>query len=208
MDSLHQGHRKRLRDRFIKNGLDCFEPHEVLELLLFSTIPRQDTNPVAHNLLNKYGGESSAFLIHLLPEISRYVSIYETEKERSLGTVEKLGGFAVDLCRGKKDESLFVICLDSNRNLKDYKLLEEGGVNRVELDVRKIAQYAMNQQATNLVLVHNHPNGSCVPSFNDKKSTYSAVGDLSRFSIKIIDHIVVSGEQYYSMKEMGDFSLF
>jgi len=222
MDSVHKGHRERLREKCIKNGLESFAPHEVLELLLFNTIARKDTNPLAHELLNKYHGniakvfradieelktvpgigDNSAFLIHLIPQIVRYYTLAESEHDVFLGTTEKLGEFAVALCMGKKEEDLFVICLDSNKNLKDYTLIEKGSVNQVNINIRKIAEYAMRESAVNLVLVHNHPNGSRFPSKNDKVHTFEIIKALSKLSINILDHIVVAGDMYYSMNEM------
>ena len=224
MDSVHKGHRERLREKCLTNGLESLAPHEVLELLLFNAIPRRDTNPIAHMLLDKYGGnlskvfeadmeelktvpgigDNAAFLIHLIPQLARVYKSSKWEKGKSLGTDEELGMFAIDLCVGKTEEEFVVICLDSNKNLKTYAVLEKGTVNEVNVYIRKIAEYAMKAKAVNLVLVHNHPGGSHIPSRNDRILTKEIIKALSALSLNVIDHIIVAGDRKYSMKEMGD----
>lgn len=225
MESLHKGHRERLRSKVRKNGLEGLEPHEVLELLLFNVIPRRDTNPIAHKLLNKFNGDLSkvfeadieelkkvdgigdnaAFLIHMIPQFARIFKKGQWKKNTCLGTTEVLGEFAVDLCLGLTEENFFAICLDSNRNLKSYKLIEKGTANEVNVYIKKIGEYALNQEPMGLVLVHNHPNGSLSPSLNDKHITREIMKFVSVFGTKVIDHIIVVGENFYSMKSMGDF---
>ena len=226
MDSLHKGHRERLRSKCVKNGLESLEPHEVLELLLFNAIPRRDTNPIAHKLLNKYGGkfsevleadieelktidgigDNAAFLLHLIPQLSRYYESSKWEEGVSLGTPQQLCSFAIDLCKGKTQEELVVICLDSNKHLKKYGVVSKGSINEVDIKVRNIAEYAIKAKAVNIVLVHNHPNNSAVPSKVDRESTIEVVTALGALSLNVIDHIVVSGNKCHSMKEMGFFN--
>lgn len=224
MDSLHKGHRDRLRTKALKNGLESLAPHEVLELLLFNAIPRRDTNPIAHKLLNKFNGDLSkvfeadteelkkvdgigdnaAFLINMIPQFARIFKSGQWKKDICLGTTEELGEFAMDLCLGLTEENFFAICLDSNRNLKSYKHIEKGTANEVNVYIKKIGEYALSQEPVGLVLVHNHPNGSLVPSINDKCITKEIMKFVSVFGTRVIDHIIVSGDSYYSMKAMGD----
>ncbi|MBE7040209.1 MAG: DNA repair protein RadC [Ruminococcaceae bacterium] len=224
MSSLHKGHRERLRKKAIRNGLESLAPHEVLEILLFNAIPRRDTNPIAHELLNKYNGnlakvfeadmeelkkvdgvgDNAAFLIHMIPQFARIFKTGQWEKKVSLGTHEELGEFAIDMCLGLTEENFYVICLDSNRKLKAYDVLEKGTANEVNIYIRKIAEYAVREKAVNIVLVHNHPNGSPLPSVNDKRLTKEIIRSLSVFGLNVIDHIVVGGRNYYSMDAMGD----
>ena len=201
MSSLHKGHRERLRKKAIRNGLESLAPHEVLELLLFNAIPRRDTNPIAHRLLEKFNGnlakvfeadveelkkvdgvgDNAAFLIHMIPQFARAFKLAKWEKGVSLGTYEKLGEFAMDLCLGLTEENFYVICLDSNRRLKTYDVLERGTADEVNIYIRKIAEYAVSKKAVNIVLVHNHPNGSPLPSVNDKRITKEIIKSLEIF---------------------------
>lgn len=223
MESLHKGHRERLRAKCIKNGMESLEPHEVLELLLFYAIPRKDTNPIAHELLNKYGGnfsrvleadveelkmvpgigEGAAYLLHLLPQFARYYTASKWERGVSLGTTDDMIAFAVDLCRGKIDEELIVVCLDANKCFRKYEVLERGTVNEVSIYARKVAEYAIKARAVNVLLIHNHPNGSMMPSLKDKETTKTVVRALRAISLNVIDHIIVSGNRGFSMKTEG-----
>ena len=123
----------------------------------------------------------------------------------SLGTTVELCEFAVGLCRGKREEELIVLCLDSDKRLKQYDIINKGSVNEVGIYVRKIAEYAIKANTLNIVLVHNHPNGSPLPSVADKELTVDAVKALKAIMVNVIDHIVVSGNQTCSMKTMGIF---
>ena len=224
MDSLHKGHRERLRKKALKNGLENLEPHEVLELLLFHAIPRHDTNPIAHKILNKYNGDLSrvfgadmdelkkvdgvgdnaAFLIHMLPQFMRIMNSSKWEKGVTLGTSDEMGAFALDLCTGLKRECFCVVCLDSNRKLLTYDIMEYGTVNEVNLYLRKIVEYAIKENAVNVILIHNHPNGSVLPSPADKRNTIRIADALSSLATTVVDHIIVADNTFYSMHAMGD----
>lgn len=224
MDTLHKGHRERLRKKALRNGLESLESHEVLELLLFYAIPRRDTNPIAHQIMNKYKGDLSrvfgadmdelkkidgvgdnaAFLIHMIPQFARIINSSKWEKGTTLGTSDEMGEFALDLCTGLKRECFCIACLNSNRKLQTYDIMEYGTVNEVNLYVRKVVEYAIKENAVNIVLIHNHPNDSLLPSTADKRNTKTIIGALAPLGITVVDHIIVSKDTFYSMHAMGD----
>lgn len=223
MDHVHKGHRERLRTKFFKNGLESFEPHEVLELLLYSVIPLRDTNLLAHNLIEKYGdlervfeadiddlmtvegiGPKAAFLISFIPHISNRYRVSKWNSDKILANTDELGTYAIDMYIGKTEEEFGVICLDSNRRITSADILERGTVNEANVYPRKIIEYAIKKKAVNIVLVHNHPSGSLLPSEMDKAVTKEVIPLLSAMSINLIDHIIVSKNRFYSMMDMGN----
>ena len=224
MEAIHAGHRKRLKDRCEKFGFDSLEEHEKLELLLFNVIPRRDTNPIAHNLLRRFGslagvfeasseelktidgvGETAAYFLRLMPSVAGSYISSKWEKGTSLGTTEQLHSFARDIFIGKTEEEFAVITLDSNRNLKNYAFLEKGTVNNVSVYPLKITEYVVKTKAVHIVLAHNHPNGMVAPSLDDIKMTRHLDSILSDLTINVIDHIIVAGERCYSMRDMNNF---
>lgn len=224
MDNLHSGHRMRLKERCLKYGFRSLHDHEKLELLLFNVIPRRDTNPIAHNLLTKFGGslarvfeasvdelktvdgigDNAAFFIHLLPSVAGAYAESKVKKGISLGTARELSNFVNSIFTGKTKETVSVICLDSNKNLIKYDFLEYGTVDEVNISIRKVTEYAIKANAVNIVLAHNHPNGSAMPSRADIDTTKQVEAALQALSLNLVDHIIITNNYCYSMKEMGN----
>lgn len=225
MDSIHSGHRKRLKERCLKYGFDSLQDHEKLELFLFNVIPRKDTNPIAHQLLKKFGnnfakvfeadieelkmvdgiGDNAAFFINLM---SSFVTEYmraTVKRGEHLSTTEKLEEFVGKLFVGKTEEELIIIYLDSNRCLKKFEVVEKGVVNEVLLYPRKIVERALTAKAVNIVLAHNHPNGNYFPSQADIDATINLEDAMFGLNINIIDHIIYAAGRCYSMKTMNHF---
>lgn len=223
---MHEGHRQRLKSRFYKEGLDGFESHQVLELLLFYTIPRRDTNELAHKLIEKFGsfsgvleapeeelkcfvglGENSASLLKLVPELAR---IYMKDKWRdkpSLDSSKKAGKYAVSLFAGIKYEVFYVICLDSQNRLNHSTPVNEGTINEAAVYPRLIVEAALRHQANSVILAHNHPGGTLRPSSADISITKRICKALEGISVNVVDHVIVSGEKYISMAEKGYIDL-
>lgn len=219
---MHDGHRMRMKNRYLKEGLDNFEPHEILELLLFFAIPRRDVNEFAHDLIRHFGsvanvfeadveelkkvegiGENTALLLNMIPHLSRAYRLSKWNKNICLGTVDATGRYAVSMFIGKIFEEFAIICMDSGRNLCYSGTIMKGTTNETPAYPRLIVQEALKHNAQNVVLTHNHPNGCILPSEEDKITTARIVQALEAISINVIDHIIVSGEQYYSMAQMG-----
>ena len=219
----HSGHRERLRQRYIKEGLDSFAQHEVLELLLCYAIPRKDCNETAHKLLDEFKtisnvfeadlkhlakvdgiGERSALLISMIPSLAR---IYMKDKSRTdfpvLGTPEEIGEFAVSMFAGKLREELMLICLDSSRRVYYAGTIIKGTVNETPAYPRLVVDEALKHNAQVVILAHNHPNGSYLPSRADIEATKTISKALDLISIDLLDHVVVSGELYCSMAQMN-----
>jgi DNA repair protein RadC len=130
--SIHDGHRQRLKDRFLAQGLDGFTDIQVLELLLFYALPRRDTNPIAHELLKKFGSvrqvldapverltevdyitENTAILLKLVPELLRFYQVSKAKEEMPLVTIQACGEYLKHFFLGRKNETVFLLCLDA-----------------------------------------------------------------------------------------------
>lgn len=219
---VHDGHRERKREQFLRHGADSFADHELLELLLYSAVPRRDTNPLAHDLINYFGSlhavfsapaeelqkfsgisQSGAVLLKLIPSIYRRAALSAGENEQILDTVEKIGRFFVDLYVAESCEIMYQLCLDAKgRKLHVYKL-GEGDVGSVGLNVRRIMENALHTNAMMVVLAHNHPSGVALPSREDETATELAREALDAMGVALVDHIIVADNDYVSLRESG-----
>ena len=219
---MHSGHRKRLKKRFLEEGLDSFEPHQVLELILFFSIPRKDTNETAHKLLERFGslsgvfeagvkeltdvegiGENSAFLISMIPQLSRRYLNDKWRDKPELNSSSKAGEYAISLFAGRTYEVFYVICLDAQNRVNYAALVHEGTINEAPIYPRIIVETALRHKANSVILAHNHPGGSLNPSRGDIEATKVIKNALESISIKVVDHIIVCGERYVSFAERG-----
>ena len=210
----HNGHRSRLRKRFINEGLDGFQKHEILELLLFYAIPRRDVNEKAHELIKEFGSfsavfdsgidelmkygkltENAAVLISLLPQISRIYSKDKWSDKPIMKNYAAVSRYAADLFRGINHEQFYVICLDSSRALLGCEMICEGSVNEVFVYPRLVVKAVLKYDASVIYLAHNHPSGSVVPSWYDYDITMKIKEALSGIDVTLEEHIVVGGNE-------------
>ena len=221
-ESIHKGHRERLKQRFLEEGLDNFTDIQVLELLLFYSIQRKDTNPIAHALLDHFGSlsrvleapveelqkvpqitEHSAVLLKLVTELARYYQVDSAQQTEILTTLEDCGKYLVPRFFGRTKETVFLLCLDAKCKVLCCKELGEGSVNSASISVRKVVETALSSNATTVVLAHNHPSGIAVPSSEDIQTTKRIAGALNAVEIYLADHIVVADGDYVSMVQSG-----
>ena len=219
---IHDGHREKMRQRFLKSGLDAFADHEALELLLYYAIPRRDTNPIAHALMERYGslsavlaapvedlkkvegvGESAAILLKLAPQLYRKAKMSDAEQETILSSVERVGAYLLDRFAGEKNEVVYQLCLDRKGKLLVCKKLGEGGVTSADLDIRRLVENALLTGASAVVLAHNHPSGVALPSRDDYAATDRAKTALAVVGVALTDHIIVADGDFVSMADSG-----
>lgn len=220
--SIHEGHRQRLKKRFLEEGLDNFTDIQVLELLLFYCIPRQDTNPIAHKLLEHFGGlsqtleaspeqlqkvpgigENAATFLSLITEVGRYYLVDRNTRERILNTIDDCGKFLVPFFFGRSRETVFLLCLDAKCKVLCCKEIGEGDVNSAGISVRKVMETALGANASVVVLAHNHPSGVAVPSNEDIMVTRRVAAALGTVEIHLADHLVVADGDYVSIRQSG-----
>lgn len=221
-ESLHGGHRDRLKKRFLQQGLDGFTDIQALELLLFYSIPRQDTNPVAHKLLQHFGSlsqvleapaeelmqvggikEHSAVLLNLINQMGRFYLVDKAQRERVLPTIEDCARYLQPYFYGRMNETVFLLCLDAKCKALCCKEVGEGSVNSAGISVRRIVETALREGATTVVLAHNHPSGIAIPSPEDIQTTRRVAAALQSVEIHLADHIVVADDDYVSMVQSG-----
>lgn len=220
--SIHDGHRQRLKDRFLREGLDHFEDLYVLELLLYYAIPQKDTNPIAHALLSYFGsltavfeatpeelqkvpgiGKNAATFLSLIPQVGRYYQIKRSEPGEILRTITQCGQYLVPYFYGRENETVFLLCLDAKGKVLGCKLVGEGSVNSANIPIRRVVEIALNTNATTVVLAHNHPSGLALPSHDDIETTLRVSKAMNAVEITLADHIVVADEDFVSMVQSG-----
>ncbi|MBQ3553442.1 MAG: RadC family protein [Clostridia bacterium] len=219
---IHEGHRMRMKHRYLHEGLDHFEPHEILELLLYYSIPRRDINELAHQLIDRFGSlanvfdadvealcevdgisESSAILLNLIPQLARVYQQSKWNRTDTLATIDSIGQYAVSMYIGKKNEEFGIICLDSNHQVHFSGTIIKGTINQTEAYPRLIVAEVLKHNAVNVVLTHNHPSGSIMPSASDREATKNIVTALEAIGVTVKDHIIVSGDRFNSMMMLG-----
>lgn len=219
---IHAGHRQRVKERYMLEGLDAFEDHEVLELLLFYSVPRKDTNELAHRMIKEFGSlaglfeadakdiarrcqlsEHTAILVSLIPSLSRRYFLGKWGDKPLVNSTSKAGEYAVSLLAGRVYEVFYVICLDTQNRINHADLIHEGTINEAAVYPRLIVETALRHQASSVILAHNHPGGSLRPSAADINVTKRIVTALESISIKVLDHIIVAGDRYTSFAEKG-----
>lgn len=212
----HEGHRQRLKNRFLTSSLDSFEPHNILELLLFYSVPRQDTNELAHSLIDRFGSlrgvfdadfkelikvkgikENSATLIKLIPQIARTYMLDEDLSGKVLDTVDAVGEYLVKLYIGATKEIIYILLFDANFKLLNTVKLGEGNINSSIVDPRKIFEEVAKVNASMFVLAHNHPHGVAVPSMEDIETTTMLASAFDMFSVDLLEHFVVAGDKFF-----------
>ena len=220
---LHTGHRERLRKRFLKEGLDSFEDHQILELLLFQVISRGDTNPVAHRLIKRYGslsavleadpkdmatlegvGEKTAAFLSMIPQITRrYFHDRVVRKKPQLNSSEAVSEYLIPLMAGRTEEVFYVLCLDTQCRLIYPALVSEGTIRETTVYPRHVVEEALRHNAASVIFAHNHPAGSLKPSQQDQRLTKLLIQALGPLDIKALDHIIVAGNQTFSFASEG-----
>ncbi len=220
---IHDGHREKMRQRFLRGGLDAFADHEALELLLYYAIPRRDTNPVAHALMERYGslsavlsapaedlqrvegvGESAAVLLRLVAPLCRKARLAEAAgEERVLNSSERAGAYLLECFEGEKNEAVYQLCLDRKGKLLACKRLGEGSVASADVDIRRLVENAILTNATAVILAHNHPSGVALPSDGDYAATARVKDALGAIGIQLADHIIVADGDFVSMADSG-----
>lgn len=220
-DNPHNGHRDRLRKKFLDNSFDSLEIHEVLELMLYYAIPRKDTNPIAHRLIDSFGSisavfdapidklkeqgisENCAIYLKLMPQICR---IYMEDKHNNADKIIDIDNIGEKLKHkfvGRDYEAVVLLLLDSKHKEVFCGVISKGSVSACEVYVRKIIELAVQYNAKFAVLSHNHPSGVALPSNADIATTKKVYQALRLIDVVLIDHIIVADDDYVSLKESG-----
>ena len=226
-ENLHSGHRKRLKEKYLKGGIDLLEFHEIIELLLYFTIPRRDTNKIAHEIAEKFKdssgkyslanifeadvnrlreikgiADSTVFGLKILTDITRLYNIELSNKPTEITAQKSHEEHLIAYFTGKSVEEVVLITLN-NRNERITEIPEiiyTGSVNSTKVDIRKMVKIALDYNASSVILAHNHPNGPDTPSLEDIETTRRIEMLFNEISINFIDHYVVSDKRIASIK--------
>lgn len=215
----HTGHRDRVRKKFIDNGFDGFEPHEVLEMYLFYAIPRKDTNTLAHKLLNRYItisgvcdapldelmkdfslSQSAAVFLKMLPQMSRLYIQSKTSKDNAIDD-ERIGEMFMSMFIGRNEECVALILGDAKGKLLFSDIITKGSVDSTSAPVRKIVDIALRHNARCAFVAHNHPSGSALPSSEDIRATATIKNTLQSVGVVLVDHYIITTDDYVSLAQ-------
>lgn len=219
-----KGHRERLRERYLEHGMDSLQDYEVLELLLQFATPQRDTKDMAKQLIAHFGSltdvldagyeeilnanvprvkETAATLLTLVKGVENR---YHKEKGKELSYIRSTldaGKACCAMYRNQADESVRILCLNARGKIVKREEIAKGDVNAVHFPVRKIVETAVLNKAVSVILTHNHPGGTLSPSREDLDATEAAKAALGTIGVRLLDHLIVSGEDYYSLRENG-----
>lgn len=218
--NLHEGHRGRLKERYVKEGGESFATHNLLELLLFYAIPRRDTNVIAHRLLGKFGtvpavlsasveelcevdgiSESSAILIHLAGELGQRYCRDKMMDAVRFYTYDDMGIFLSNQFLTAVQERVVVMYLDPVGRLIKLSVACDGNVNSARFSPRDVAATAMAVNASSVVVAHNHPGGEAIPSSDDIDTTRALENVLSMVGVELVEHYVIADDGYCCIKK-------
>lgn len=223
--SIHAGHRQRLRERFEEMGFTGFADHEILELLLFYCIPRRDTNAIAHRLKERFGnfaqvldapvselkkvegmGENAAQFLSLIRHVANHYLQMRLPQGIPLTKVHEYGEYLVPKFTSPRNEEVYLLCLDAKCMVLSCRKVGDGGINSTSISIRKIVETALAENATSVVLAHNHPSGVALPSQEDLATTKLIANALIMVDVILTDHIIVADRDYISFVESKLYS--
>ena len=220
----HVRHRARMRERFRRNGLSGFEAHEIIEMLLYYSVPRNNTNIIAHELCDKFHGlarvieapiselktvkgvgEESATFIAFIKELIKAYTEDKNSNGNIMDSLEKIGEYFKSKYIGENQEISYIMCLDNKKSLISCDMLSIGSAISNEISVRKAAEISLRANAATVIIAHNHPIGEPIPSRADIISTIDLRKALKLIGVSLVDHIIVGNGRYVSLAKSGIF---
>jgi DNA repair protein RadC len=216
------GHRKRLREKFLKSGLAGFHDYEIIELLLTLGSPRKDCKQQAKEVVKRFKtlratlsaspeelqeidgiGPHSAFGIKLVQEVAAEFLKLRIIDKPVYKSGKEIFDYLYHSMRDLKKELFKVIYLNSQNQIIDIADLFEGTVNSSSISPREVMENAIKHNAVSLIFVHNHPSGDTEPSKYDKDVTRDLVFAGNIMQIRVLDHIIIGNDRYYSFANEG-----
>lgn len=211
----HKGHRKRMKNRYSSFNFENFAEHELVELILFYSIPRKNTNEIAHALLERFGtinrmaeasidelklvngvGDNSAVLIKLILSCAKKYAEDSQKPEKRLNTIDKAVYHANMNTMGAVKELVYATFLDNSLNVIDTNLIAVGTIDEVAPPVRTIVELSILKRADAVMIMHNHPGGCVEASPADIHFTMSLEQTLSMIGVHLVEHIIVGGTEH------------
>lgn len=217
-DNIHAQHRERLRNRYLNSDQQGFADHELLELLLFYSIPRRNTNDIAHELLNKFGslekvmsarveeliqvdgiGMNSAILIKTVFDMHNRV-LKNFDKSETFVTYEQIGDYFLKFFKHINVETMILLLFDRKGRIHRTVTVASGDCTSAVVDMKTMLSSLISVSAYSAAIAHNHPNGCLEFSFDDKFATIQIEEIFKTMGIKFIDHYVIAENKYLGIK--------
>ncbi len=221
-DDTLEGHRKRLRGKFIESGLTGFHDYEIVELLLTLGSPRKDCKKQAKEAIRRFKtlrgvleasseelqqisgiGSHNTFGIKLVQEVARKFLKEGIIDKPIYQSSQEIFDYLYHSMRGLKKELFKVIYLNSQNQIIDTADLFEGTISSSAISPREVIESALKHDAVSLVFVHNHPSGNPKPSQNDREVTRDLVYAAAIMQIKVLDHVIIGDNRYFSFAGEG-----
>ena len=224
--NTHEGHRERMRKRYLATGFDSFEDHEILEMILYNCYSRINTNDIAHRLLDNFGSLSAvleapvdslkaagiservAVYLRMIPDIARVYLDDRNNSQEKIISLDTIGDYFVHKFIGRVEENLILLLMDAKCKELFCGVVATGTACGSDVTIRHIVDLAMRYNATNAAIAHNHPSGVALPSKNDIKATDILNSTLSLVGVRLVDHIIVADNEYISLRESALCSTF
>ncbi len=219
----HGGHRERLRAQFLTSP-ESMHDGQLLELLLFYALPRQDTAALARQLIAHFGslrgvleapveslcaikgvGRSAAVLLAAIMQVTRRLMDTKDKFSGVFTSRAQIAEYLMARFFGERDEVVYVLCLDAKWKLLACRLVHRGNVNMSFVSTRRVLEAALACNASVVVLAHNHPSGIALPSPEDEQTTGEIDRALRAVGIELFDHLVVVDGDYVSFRDNGFF---
>lgn len=222
---LHEGHRERVKKKFLKDGFtEGTQRYEILELILFYCIPRIDTKPLAKQLLEKFGSLSGVLsapaeelkkfpgitdngvtLFKMIMETARVYNAESVTEKTVFSCVDEIGTYLLGRYAGITDERFAVISLQNNGKFIACDFIGSGDVSAVGVSTRKIIEIVIEHKAGMIVIAHNHPGGLALPSGTDLETTKRISEALKHIGVRLFDHIVIADGDFVSFAQSEQF---
>ena len=225
-ENIHAGHRNRLKEEIVSADItELRPPVKLLEMLLFYGVPQKDTAPMAHELIKTFGSfkgvleadvddivkvsgitKNAASLIKLMLPVLRTYVLEKYTFSNTLKSHGEIGDFLFAKYFAIEKECLSLLCLNHLGQVLSFEIVMTGSVDSVGLSIRDIVSKVIKSNATAAVIAHNHPGGVALPSLQDVAATRELKHALKSISVQLIDHIIISSEDYVSMALSNEFS--
>ena len=194
-----------LREEGLTEVLGHLHPNELAHALLkrFGSLSQVLEAPASELMKVKGVGESTALFLSLLREFDRYYQVNRISTERILHTLDQCGKYLLPRFAGRRNETVFLLCLDAKCKVLDCMEVGEGSVNSAAVPIRRLVEMALASNATSVVLAHNHPSGLALPSNEDVATTKRVAMAMHAVDIQLVDHIIVADEEFVSLAHSG-----
>ena len=222
MSSVHDGHRRRMKQQFAEHGGEGMNDIRFLELLLYFAIPRSDTNELAHALLERYGtirgvldaepsdlqkvegiGENAALFLKTVREALRRYMTSPLQETAFICSSTDAGGYFLPILQYETEEKVYLMCLNGRGGVISCTQIASGTLCAVNVSIRRIVDEAVRRRCASVILAHNHPAGFAIPSAEDRAFTQELKRALQLMDVRLMDHIIVADGDFVSFAQSG-----